>query len=130
MKESGKRSSTSLVLVMSLGYTAFSKMLNDVVGAWRSYDKPGRCHPYGERLHGPLWSIASDGDPKCRPALYLHYMVRELTADDALSKPLFSLVGALPGLNLWTGSGGETQDLDYKYDTKRKFLLILQNVLC
>ncbi|KAF8240591.1 hypothetical protein L208DRAFT_1420331 [Tricholoma matsutake] len=57
--------------------------------------------PYGESLHGPIWSIGSDRDPKFMP-------------DD----PLFSHVGNLPGLNLWTGSGGETQDLDYKHDFK------------
>lgn len=76
---------------------------------------------YGEELHGPIWSIASDGDPKRRPALYLHCMVKEITPE----KPLFSHVGNLPSLNLWTGSGGETQDLDYKHDFKREYLTIL-----
>jgi len=79
-----------------------------------------RLSPYGESLHGPIWSIASDGDPKCRPALYLHCMVRELTPD----QPLFRHVGMLPGLNLWTGSGGETQDLDYKHNFKRELFII------
>lgn len=32
--------------------------------------------------------------------------------------PLFHHLGNLPGMNLWTGSGGETQDLDYKHDFK------------
>jgi hypothetical protein len=75
-----------------------------------------RMSPYGEALHGPVWSIASDGDPKRRPALYLHCMVRELTPSD----PMFQHVGSLPGLNLYTGSAGETQDLDYKHDFKRR----------
>ena len=79
-----------------------------------------RMSEYGERRHGPILSIASDGDPKRRPALYLHCMVRELTPDDPDTKPLFDIVGGLPGLNLWTGSGGETQDLDYKHDMKRE----------
>ncbi|KIJ93964.1 hypothetical protein K443DRAFT_134901 [Laccaria amethystina LaAM-08-1] len=74
-----------------------------------------RLSPCGESLHGPIWSIASDGDPKRRPALYLHCMVQELTP----GQPLFRHVGMLPGLNLWTGSGGETQDLDYKHNFKR-----------
>lgn len=80
-----------------------------------------KCHqawklsPYGESLHGPLTSFASDGDLKRRPALYLHCMVCELMPAD----PLFKYLGSLPGLNLWTGSGGETQDLDYKHDMKR-----------
>lgn len=84
-----------------------------------------RISPYGERLHGHLWSIASDGDPKRRPALYLHCMVRELTPNNPELKPLFDLVGGLPGLNLWTGSRGETQDLDYKHDMKRKLPIAL-----
>jgi hypothetical protein len=74
-----------------------------------------RISPCGEALHGPIWSIASDGDPKRRPALYVHCMTRELTPGD----PLFHHLGNLPGMNLWTGSGGETQDLDYKHDFKR-----------
>ncbi|KAF5313760.1 hypothetical protein D9619_013711 [Psilocybe cf. subviscida] len=74
-----------------------------------------KISPYGESLHGPIWSIASDGDPKRRPALYLHCMVRQMQPSDAL----FSRLGHLPGLNLWTGSNGETQDLDYKHNFKR-----------
>lgn len=80
-----------------------------------------KMSPYGESLHGPVWSIASDGDPKRRPALYLHCMVRLLQPTDAL----FSHLGWLPGLNLWTGSNGETQDLDYKHNFKRELLLIM-----
>jgi hypothetical protein len=78
-----------------------------------------KLSPYGEALHGPLWSIASDGDPKRRPALYQHCMQRELKEGDQL----FEYVGQLPGCNLWTGLGGETQDLDYKHDMKRESLL-------
>jgi len=61
--------------------------------------------------------IASDGDLKRRPALYEHCMVREIVEGD----PLFHSLRDLPGLNLWTGSGGETQDLDYKHDFKRVY---------
>jgi hypothetical protein len=73
-----------------------------------------RMSPYGEPLHGPIWLIASDGDPKHRPALYLHCMVQELTPSDSM----YQHIGSLPGLNLYTGSSGETQDLDYKHDFK------------
>jgi hypothetical protein len=76
-----------------------------------------KISPCGEALHGPIWSIASDGDPKRRPALYQHCMVREIVEGD----PLFHSLKDLPGLNLWTGSGGETQDLDYKHDFKRVY---------
>lgn len=33
-----------------------------------------KLSPYGEKLHGLIVSIASDGDPKRRPALWLHCM--------------------------------------------------------
>jgi hypothetical protein len=57
-------------------------------------------------------------------------MVRELTPDDARTKQLFHLVGGLPNMNLWTDSGGETHDLDYKHDMKRMFAIqTLWNIL-
>lgn len=80
-----------------------------------------KMSPYGESLHGPIWSIASDGDPKRRPALYLHCMVRQLQPSEP-SDALFSHLGGLTGLNLWTGLNGETQDLDYKHNFKREVL--------
>ncbi|KAF9471491.1 hypothetical protein BDN70DRAFT_938909 [Pholiota conissans] len=43
-----------------------------------------KISPYGEALHGSLWSIASDGDPKRRPALYQHCMQYELKEGDKL----------------------------------------------
>ena len=58
-----------------------------------------KMSPYGGRLHGPIWSIASDGDPKRRPSSIF-----------TLKQP-FDIVGELPGLNLCTGSSSETQDL-------------------
>jgi hypothetical protein len=75
-----------------------------------------KLSPYGEGLHGSFWSIASDGDPKRRPALFQHCMQLELKEGDKL----FEYVGQLPGCNLWTGPSGETQDLDVKHDMKRK----------
>lgn len=95
-------------------YQAPTRIISMLREAWE-------MSPYGQSLHGPIWSIASDGDPKRRPALYLHCMVRELKPPD----PLFQFLGHLPGLNLWTGSNGETQDLDYKHDFKRKFSIAI-----
>lgn len=83
-----------------------------------------RMSPYGEQLHGSIWSIASDGDPKRRPALYIHCMVRELMPPD----PLFQYLGNLPGLNLRVGLNGETQDLDFKHNFKSKILKIFQTL--
>jgi hypothetical protein len=75
-----------------------------------------KMSPFGEARFGEMWSLASDGDPKRRPALYLHCMIREITPKDIL----FQHVGFLLGLNLWTGSGFETQDLDWKHCFKSK----------
>ena len=79
---------------------------------------------HGEALHGEIWSIASDGDPKRRPALYLHCMNHELTPRD----PIYNFIGNLSGLNLFAGSSLVTQDLDYKHDFKRelyKFVMLV-----
>ncbi|KAJ2933848.1 hypothetical protein H1R20_g3247, partial [Candolleomyces eurysporus] len=82
--------------------------------------------PYGEALHGPIWSIASDGDPKRRPALYLQCMSRELRPEDSL----FSHLGSLQGMNLMTGPDFETHDLDYKHSFKRKLFNSVMVDLC
>ncbi|KAJ3547310.1 hypothetical protein NMY22_g1704 [Coprinellus aureogranulatus] len=83
--------------------------------------------PFGEALHGPLWSIASDGDPKRRPSLYLHCMVKPIASTD----PLFPHLGHLQGLNLMTGPKSETHDLDYKHTFKRicKLLCTREGIL-
>ncbi|KAF9530963.1 hypothetical protein CPB83DRAFT_874875 [Crepidotus variabilis] len=86
-----------------------------------------KMSPFGDVLHGPVWSIASDGDPKRRPALFLHCMARELLPSD----PLYVHLQNLNGLNLWVGSGGEVQDLDYKHTFKRicKLLCAREGIL-
>jgi hypothetical protein len=86
-----------------------ARLIEKLLQAWR-------LSPYGEVLHGPVWSIASDGDPKRRPALFLHCSVHSLTLQHGLWKHL----GTLIGLNLFTGPNGETQDLDYKHCFKRE----------
>ncbi|TEB28898.1 hypothetical protein FA13DRAFT_1793736 [Coprinellus micaceus] len=77
--------------------------------------------PYGEATYGPIWSIASDGDPKRRPALYLHCMTRKIEPE----QKIYEHLGYLKGFNLWTGSNLETQDLDWKHCIKR-----ICNLLC
>ncbi len=65
-----------------------------------------------------LWRVSSwpslTGTPIVDP-LNLCCILQEVTPD----RPLVDLVGNLsPGLNLWTGSGGETKGLNYKHDFK------------
>ena len=63
------------------------------------------------------FTIVNRRGPKRCPALNLHCLVRDLTPADSY--------GFLPGLNLWVGSSGETQNLDYKHDMKRDFVVSL-----
>jgi predicted RecA/RadA family phage recombinase len=85
-----------------------AQLLQKLVKAWK-------LSPFGEAMHGPLWSIASDGDATRRAALYLICMHRELEKDD----PLYDLLYDLKGLNLHCGEGGLTMDFDYKHLFKR-----------
>jgi len=54
-----------------------------------------KMSPFGDILYGAIWSIASDGDPKRRPALYLQCMIQEL----APANPLYRYVGKLCRMN-------------------------------
>ena len=54
-----------------------------------------------------LSAIASDSDPKRRPALSTLHVPRMTPADS-----VFKYLCNLPALNLWIGPGGETRDLD------------------
>ena len=71
------------------------------------------------------WLIASDGDAKRRPALYLLCMFRELSSAD----PLYQFVEKLRGMNLYmmnlySGIDGITQDLDIKHNLKCEYFTL------
>ncbi|KAK7026943.1 hypothetical protein R3P38DRAFT_3524460 [Favolaschia claudopus] len=90
-----------------------AQLLQKLIQAWK-------LSPYGEAKHGPLLSIASDGDGTRRAALYLICMHRKLGPDD----PIYKFLSDLVGLNLYTGEGGLTMDFDYKYLFKRLCTLL------
>ncbi|KDN34835.1 hypothetical protein RSAG8_12105, partial [Rhizoctonia solani AG-8 WAC10335] len=71
--------------------------------------------PFGEAMHGPIWSICTDGDAKRRLALFRHCMKIKLSP----SSDLFCLIGHLPLLNLHCGLNYITHDGDYKHEEKR-----------
>ncbi|EEB97237.1 hypothetical protein MPER_03487 [Moniliophthora perniciosa FA553] len=71
--------------------------------------------PYGEAMHGPIWSVASDGDSKRRAALYKICMTHELSKED----PLYAILAPLAGLNKFTSKNGVTKDFDFKHLFKR-----------
>ncbi|KAJ2932281.1 hypothetical protein H1R20_g4818, partial [Candolleomyces eurysporus] len=81
----------------------------DAALIWEKLRQAWRLSPYGEVKHGKIWSLASDGDPKRRPALYLHCMVHEIRPEDGLFQ----------------------QDLDWKHCFKRlcKLLCTREGIL-
>jgi hypothetical protein len=72
--------------------------------------------PYGEAVHGDIWSICTDGDSKRRRALFQLCMTSTLPE----SSDLFRLIGHLPLLNLCCGPTQITHDGDYKHEEKSK----------
>lgn len=74
-----------------------------------------RDSPQGEALHGPIISLATDGDPTRRRAFYSYCMTQELSRSSAL----FELLGDLPLLNICCGPDEVTHDGDFKHEEKR-----------
>ncbi|KAF8205855.1 hypothetical protein K438DRAFT_1578650 [Mycena galopus ATCC 62051] len=85
---------------------------------------------YGERLHGPILSVASDADPKRYLALFMMCMHTEIVEGN----PLYPFICDLPGLNRQVGKDNLTMDPDFKHEIKRKpgllLLFILLSLLC
>ncbi|EUC63751.1 hypothetical protein RSOL_427020 [Rhizoctonia solani AG-3 Rhs1AP] len=71
--------------------------------------------PFGESLHGPIWSVTTDGDAKRRLALFQLCMKIKLSP----TSDLYRLIGHLPLLNLFCGPSFITHDGDYKHIEKR-----------
>ncbi|KAJ7699599.1 hypothetical protein B0H17DRAFT_1129209 [Mycena rosella] len=90
-----------------------AQILQKLIQAWK-------LSPFGEARHGPLLSVASDGDARRRAALYLVCMHRELPRED----PLYPFLSELAGLNRYTGDGGLTMDFDYRNLFKRLCTLL------
>lgn len=78
--------------------------LQEVIRAWRENED-------GEMAHGPLWSVATDGESTMRSCRFQLCMSQELSP----SNPLHHLLRNLPGLNLFTGPGDLTMTCDPKH---------------
>jgi hypothetical protein len=72
-------------------------------------------HPDGERRHGPIQCIATDGE-SCFRKLRTILCRSELLPND---NPLSNILSKLPGLNLWTGPKGLLGTSDPKHFIKR-----------
>jgi hypothetical protein len=80
--------------------------LQKLLAAWK-------LSPYGEIMHGPVKTIASDGAADRRRALYLLCMNQEVRGNQ-----LWEHLKDLPGLNLFTGPDGVTKCFDPKHTWK------------
>jgi hypothetical protein len=71
----------------------------------------------GEAKHGPIWSLASDGDPSRRMALH------SLTCIDPVSQsdPLWAEIGHLRGFNRFVGKRNLTSEYDPRHEGKRAY---------
>ncbi|KAF9782877.1 hypothetical protein BJ322DRAFT_1009302 [Thelephora terrestris] len=69
----------------------------------------------GEKRHGPIWSIATDGESTMRSCRFQVCMSQELAA----SSPLYPILHYLDGLNLSTGPNDVTMTCDPKHIFKR-----------
>lgn len=85
-----------------------AKWVTDMTRAWNS-------HPDGKDAHGPIWSIATDGESTMRVCRFALCMSHELAVTD----PLRPLLRNLAGLNLRTGEGNVTMTCDPKHVFKR-----------
>jgi hypothetical protein len=87
------------------------KLIQTLLDSWTE-------SPDGEKRHGPIRSVASDGDGVRRAAFHTLFMKKTLQAND----PLFALLSPLTGLNLQTGEYYITGEFDPKHLCKRTHL--------
>ncbi|KAF9642030.1 hypothetical protein BDM02DRAFT_3194047 [Thelephora ganbajun] len=85
-----------------------AKWVTDMISAWNN-------HPDGADARGPIWSIATDGEPTMRVCRFTLCMSHKL----AVTNPLHSLLQNLTGLNLFTGPDSITMTCDPKHIFKR-----------
>jgi hypothetical protein len=82
--------------------------LQIVLEAWR-------LDPNGEKIHGPIWSIESDGDNVFRLANFFLCMVKQVDSNSELGKILDKCLG----INKYTSEHGAIAGADLKYVGKR-----------
>ncbi|KAI0753375.1 hypothetical protein C8Q80DRAFT_1096770 [Daedaleopsis nitida] len=89
--------------------------LKVVLDAWK-------VHPYGAPTHGPVWTLASDGESSFRRARFLLCMNKRVSP----TSPLGQRLDTLTGLNLNTGPDGILGTCDPKHVMKR-FATLIRN---
>ncbi|KAF8604515.1 hypothetical protein BDV93DRAFT_440423, partial [Ceratobasidium sp. AG-I] len=87
-----------------------ARLIELVLKCWRD-------SPYGEALHGEIWSACTDGDAGRRLAMFQQCMSTKLSS----TSYLYLLIGHLPLLNLYCGPTQITHDGDYKHEEKSEY---------
>jgi hypothetical protein len=82
-----------------------AQWMKEVLKAWKD-------HPQGEKLHGPIWALGSDGDAAYRLAKHLICMVKEVDRHSPLGK---CVVHSLLGMNCFTSEDGQLSTGDPKH---------------
>ena len=81
--------------------------LQDVIHAWNG-------HPSGATFHGPIWSIATDGESTMKVCRFHLCMSQTLPQ----TNPIYPQLKNLAGLNLQTGEESVTMTCDPKHVLK------------
>ncbi|KAH9852083.1 hypothetical protein C2E23DRAFT_203440 [Lenzites betulinus] len=81
-----------------------------------------RTHPFGEKTHGPLWALGSDGESSFRRARFLLCMTEVIDRATSLGRIVYSL----RGFNCYTGPHGLVGTCDPKHVIKR-FATLVRN---
>ncbi|KAG8697896.1 hypothetical protein FRC08_006250 [Ceratobasidium sp. 394] len=84
------------------------QLIHTVIESWK-------VSPQGEAMHGPIASLATDGDPTRRRAFHAYCTTQQLSP----SSPLYELLGTLPLFNTYCGLDEITHDGDFKHEEKR-----------
>jgi hypothetical protein len=92
---------------------ALAKWLNTLLKVYKD-------HPHGEKVHGPIRTIASDGEASFRTARFLLCMTKALDPQSSVGKILYNI----SGLNCYTGENDILGTCDPKHVIKRFATLI------
>lgn len=94
-----------------------AKWIQTFIDAWKD-------HAYGEKVSGPLWALASDGDATFRRARHMICMAQRIDLTSLLGRRL----SPLKGLNLYTSKEGITGTCDPKHIFKRALLTTIISI--
>ncbi|KAF8206640.1 hypothetical protein K438DRAFT_1962974 [Mycena galopus ATCC 62051] len=89
------------------GWQGMLETMQSTLEAWKH-------SPDGEAKHGPVFTIASDGDHARRVALFMLCMHSEIVEGN----PLYPLICNLLGFNRRVGKDNIVMDMDYRHEFK------------